>query len=71
MMDVWGRAEGFLLMVICATIGLTLMATCHSFEIYCAANVSTMMSPQFYTAAHQTRSSIMLAFTAWNTRSMS
>ncbi|CAG8177249.1 unnamed protein product [Penicillium salamii] len=39
MMDVWGRAEGFLLMVICATIGLTLMATCHSFEIYCAANV--------------------------------
>jgi MFS family permease len=40
MMDVWGRAEGFLLMVICATIGLTLMATCHSFEIYCAANVS-------------------------------
>lgn len=42
MMDVWGRAEAFLLMVICATIGLVLMATCHSFEIYCAANVSLM-----------------------------
>ncbi|OJJ42665.1 hypothetical protein ASPZODRAFT_137047 [Penicilliopsis zonata CBS 506.65] len=39
MMDVWGRAEGFLLMVICATIGLVLMAACNSFEIYCAANV--------------------------------
>lgn len=40
MMDVWGRAEGFLLMVICLTIGLVLMACCNSFEIYCAANVS-------------------------------
>ncbi|KAJ5426691.1 hypothetical protein N7465_001761 [Penicillium sp. CMV-2018d] len=39
MMDVWGRAEGFLLMVICLTIGLVLMASCNSFEIYCAANV--------------------------------
>ncbi|KAJ5373511.1 Major facilitator superfamily domain general substrate transporter [Penicillium concentricum] len=38
-MDVWGRAEGFLLMVICTTIGLVLMATCNSFQIYCAANV--------------------------------
>ncbi|CAI7641460.1 unnamed protein product [Penicillium glandicola] len=38
-MDVWGRAEGFLLMVICTTIGLILMATCHTFEMYCAANV--------------------------------
>lgn len=41
MMDVWGRAEGFLLMVICLTIGLVLMASCNSFEIYCAANVSS------------------------------
>ncbi|KAJ5810960.1 Major facilitator superfamily domain general substrate transporter [Penicillium robsamsonii] len=39
MMDVWGRAEGFLLMVICTTIGLVLMATCNRLEIYCAANV--------------------------------
>lgn len=39
MMDVWGRAEGFLLMVTCATVGLVLMAACDSFEIYCAANV--------------------------------
>jgi uncharacterized membrane protein YczE len=40
MMDVWGRAEGFLLTIICLTIGLVLMAVCNSFEIYCAANVS-------------------------------
>ncbi|KAJ5414747.1 Major facilitator superfamily domain general substrate transporter [Penicillium cosmopolitanum] len=38
MMDVWGRAEGFLLTIICLTIGLVLMAVCDSFEIYCAAN---------------------------------
>lgn len=40
MMDVWGRAEGFLLMVICVTIGMILMAACNSFALYCAANVS-------------------------------
>ncbi|CAI7667865.1 unnamed protein product [Penicillium bialowiezense] len=39
MMDTWGRAEGFLLMSICATIGLILMASCDSFGVYCAANV--------------------------------
>ncbi|KAJ5698425.1 Major facilitator superfamily domain general substrate transporter [Penicillium macrosclerotiorum] len=39
MMDVWGRAEGFLFMVICLTIGLVLMASCDSFEVYCAANI--------------------------------
>ena len=40
LMDVWGRAEGFLFMVICLTIGLVLMASCNAFETYCAANVS-------------------------------
>ncbi|KAJ6015644.1 Major facilitator superfamily domain general substrate transporter [Penicillium herquei] len=39
MMDVWGRAEGFLLMEICLTIGLVIMASCNTFEAYCAANV--------------------------------
>ena len=38
-MDTWGRAEGFLLMTIFATIGLILMASCDSFAIYCAAVV--------------------------------
>ncbi|KAL4793135.1 major facilitator superfamily domain-containing protein [Aspergillus venezuelensis] len=39
LMDVWGRAEGFLFMVLCLTLGLVLMAACNSFEAYCAANV--------------------------------
>lgn len=39
MMDTWGRAEGFLVMSICATVGLILMASCNSFPVYCAANV--------------------------------
>ncbi|KAJ5138379.1 uncharacterized protein N7515_003227 [Penicillium bovifimosum] len=39
MMDTWGRAEGFLVMSVCSTIGLILMASCDSFPVYCAANV--------------------------------
>ncbi|KAL4803241.1 major facilitator superfamily domain-containing protein [Aspergillus unguis] len=39
LMDVWGRAEGFLFMVVFLTVGLVLMAACNSFEAYCAANV--------------------------------
>lgn len=39
MVDTWGRAEGFLVMSICATVGLILMACCNSFPVYCAANV--------------------------------
>lgn len=39
LMDTWGRAEGFLLMTTCATIGLILLAACNSFSIYCAAYV--------------------------------
>ncbi|KAJ5683608.1 hypothetical protein N7462_006773 [Penicillium macrosclerotiorum] len=39
LMDTWGRAEGFLFMTVCATIGLILLAACNSFPIYCAAYV--------------------------------
>ncbi len=38
-MDVWGRAEGFLIMTIFATLGLILMATCHNLATFCAAYV--------------------------------
>ncbi|KAJ5929610.1 Major facilitator superfamily domain general substrate transporter [Penicillium verhagenii] len=38
MMDVWGRAEGVLVMELFLVIGLVLMASCNSFEAYCAAN---------------------------------
>lgn len=38
-MDVWGRAEGFLIMTCLATLGLILMAVCHNLPTFCAAYV--------------------------------
>ncbi|GAN08644.1 conserved hypothetical protein [Mucor ambiguus] len=38
-LDVWGRAEGFLLMTIFATLGLVLMAVCNNLPTFCAAYV--------------------------------
>ncbi|QKX63700.1 uncharacterized protein TRUGW13939_10871 [Talaromyces rugulosus] len=38
-MDVWGRAEGFLIMATFSTLGLVLMATCNNLATFCAANV--------------------------------
>ncbi|KAK5174957.1 uncharacterized protein LTR77_000093 [Saxophila tyrrhenica] len=38
-LDVWGRAEGFAIMVAAATIGLILMATCNGLSMFCAAYV--------------------------------
>lgn len=39
LLDVWGRAEGFALMVGCATFGLILMAASQNLPMYCAAEV--------------------------------
>ncbi|CAG7559775.1 unnamed protein product [Fusarium equiseti] len=38
-LDLWGRAEGFLLMVLFATIGMIMMAASHNLPTYCAAYV--------------------------------
>ncbi|KAJ5171415.1 uncharacterized protein N7500_004198 [Penicillium coprophilum] len=38
-MDVWGRAEGFLAMTVFATLGLILMASCNNLPTFCAAYV--------------------------------
>ncbi|KAF4456323.1 siderophore iron transporter mirb [Fusarium albosuccineum] len=38
-LDLWGRAEGFLLMVIFATIGMAMMAASQNLATYCAATV--------------------------------
>ncbi|KAF7595471.1 hypothetical protein BBP40_005807 [Aspergillus hancockii] len=38
-LDTWGRAEGFLLMTVFATLGLILMAVCHNLPTFCAAYV--------------------------------
>ena len=40
MLDVWGRAEGFLLMIAFATLGLILMASCNGLSTFCAAYVN-------------------------------
>ena len=39
MLDVWGRAEGFLLMLGFATLGLILMAASNNLPTFCAAQV--------------------------------
>ncbi|KAK0113637.1 hypothetical protein ONS95_013883 [Cadophora gregata] len=39
MLDVWGRAEGFLVMVFCATLGLILMAVSQNLATFCAAQL--------------------------------
>jgi hypothetical protein len=40
LLDVWGRTEGFLLLVGSATLGVILMATSHNLAIFCAAQVN-------------------------------
>lgn len=39
LLDLWGRAEGFCVMVSFATLGLILMAVCQDLYTYCAAQV--------------------------------
>jgi len=38
-LDTWGRAEGFLMMMILATLGMIMMAACHNLATFCAAYV--------------------------------
>lgn len=38
-LDLWGRAEGFAIMTGVATLGLILMASCHSIQTFAAAQV--------------------------------
>ncbi|KAL5336300.1 hypothetical protein BJX70DRAFT_373248, partial [Aspergillus crustosus] len=39
LIDIWGRPQGFALMVGSMTIGLIMMAGCNNVETYCAAQV--------------------------------
>ncbi|KAF4998654.1 hypothetical protein FGRMN_2980 [Fusarium graminum] len=39
LLDLWGRAEGYMLMVAFSELGLILMATSTNLPVYCAANV--------------------------------
>ncbi|KAI9172668.1 Siderophore iron transporter mirB [Paramyrothecium foliicola] len=47
LLDVWGRAEGFLLMVGSATLGIVLMATSNNLQTYCAAEAQVFYSIGF------------------------
>lgn len=38
-LDIWGRPQGFALMVFCLVIGLVMMAACNNVETYAAAQV--------------------------------
>lgn len=38
-LDLWGRAEGFLLMTLFCVIGLILLASAHDLPTYCAGQV--------------------------------
>lgn len=40
LLDVWGRAEGFALMVAFTTLAMVLMAVSQNLETFCAAQVS-------------------------------
>ena len=37
--DIWGRPQGFILMVIILTLGLIMMAACNNVQTYAAAQV--------------------------------
>lgn len=39
-LDLWGRPQGFLLMICCAVLGLILMAVSKNIATFAAANVS-------------------------------
>jgi NADH:ubiquinone oxidoreductase subunit 2 (subunit N) len=38
-LDLWGRAEEFLLMIVFCILGLVLLATSHNLATYCAGQV--------------------------------
>ncbi|EFW18832.1 hypothetical protein D8B26_005629 [Coccidioides posadasii str. Silveira] len=56
-MDIWGRVEGYLLMVSCCTLGLVMMASCNSVEMYAAAQV-------FYWVGHNGMAYVLDIFLA-------
>lgn len=42
MLDLWGRAEGFLLMIAFAILGMILMATSNGITTFCVAQVDML-----------------------------
>ena len=44
MLDIWGRAEGFAVMAVVATVGMVMMAACQDIATYAAAQVCSGVS---------------------------
>lgn len=40
-LDVWGRAQGYILMIVIATLGLVMMAACKNLPTFAAAYVGS------------------------------
>lgn len=47
LLDVWGRAEGYIMMVGFATLGVVLMATSRNLATFCAAQVCCVHNKAF------------------------
>jgi Na+/melibiose symporter-like transporter len=45
MLDLWGRPEGFTVMMVLATVGTIMMATTTNITTYCAAQVGASWLP--------------------------
>jgi hypothetical protein len=48
-LDLWGRAEGFAVMVGFATLGLIMMAACNGLTTFCVAQVLSNSLAKFFT----------------------
>lgn len=51
-LDVWGRAEGFAVMTLFATIGMIMMAASHNLPTFCAAYVSYLHFERLSPSSH-------------------
>ena len=58
-LDVWGRAEGFLLMIAFSTLGLILMAVSKNLATFCAAQVPPNIPRSCYLVLTSVRSSTL------------
>lgn len=45
MLDLWGRPQGYVVMVTIATLGLIMMAVCKNVQTFAAAQVRSVIKP--------------------------
>jgi MFS family permease len=61
LIDIWGRPQGYIVMVGSLALGLVLMAACNSVELYCAAQI-------FYWIGHNGTEYVVSVFVADTSR---